>query len=510
MPHPPGVPAPGAFANDPGFRLLARTLPDALFAVDAEGTVTYASDRAVDMLGLPPEALVGRLFRDLVHPDDRATLPEPFSALLGGAWDARFLVGDDAVWGNFSLLAPGLPLAEGTVFILVRLLQAEFAPRDRTTLYREALDATNNLVVVTDPQLEDNPIVFVNANFLKATGYERDEIVGRNCRFLQFRPDGTRDDDQPGFNGLPGLAALREAIETGTDARVVLRNYRKSGEVFYNELYLTAIRDAHGKTVAFIGVQNDITEEVEAKSQLADQETLLRAFYDGASLGMGIVALDGDGTVVHRSANPAALALYHTTEIDGATPEALGFPPEEAALWRDRFRECCAQGDTVIFETQYPWGQASGEAGTRQIRVIVSPMGGTAECTCAYVLEDRTALVAVEQERRRLYAAVESLPDPVLITDAVLDQPGPRIVYVNPAFTRVFGYTPEEVIGETPRMFQGPATDATVLARLRSRLELGEPFRGEAVNYRKDGTPFLMEWEIAPIDDDQGELVHYV
>lgn len=510
MPHTPDAPAPGAFADDPGFQLLARALPDALFAVDAEGAITFASDRTEAMLGLAPEAVVGSLFRDLVHPDDRATLPEPFSALLGGAWDARFLVDGEPRWGNFSLLEPGLPLAEGTVFVLVRLLDAEFAPRDRTTLYREALDATNNLVVVTDPQLPDNPIVFVNANFLKATGYERDEIVGRNCRFLQFRPDGTRDDDQPGFNGLPGLAALREAIESGTDARVALRNYRKNGEVFYNELYLTAIRDAEGKAVAFIGVQNDITEKVEARNQIANQEKLLGAFYEGASLGMGIVALDHEDNVVHRSANPAALALFDTDTIHGATPEALGFPGEEAALWRRHFRECCDTGESVVFETQYPWGRASGEMQLRQLRIIVSPMGGTDECTCAYVMEDRTDVVSVEQERRRLYAAVESLPDPVLITDARLDRPGPHIVYVNPAFTEVFGYSADEVIGENPRMFQGPATDPTVLARLRRRLEMGQPFRGEAVNYKKDGTPFLMEWEIAPIENDRGELAHYV
>lgn len=98
----------------------------------------------------------------------------------------------------------------------------------------------------------------------------------------------------------------------------------------------------------------------------------------------------------------------------------------------------------------------------------------------------------------------------ICITDALLQEPGPHIVYVNPAFERMTGYTRDEVLGRNPRFLQGPASDRRVLDRLRSDLEAGRPFQGETYNYRKDGTPFAMAWRIAAIRDATGEVTHYV
>lgn len=98
----------------------------------------------------------------------------------------------------------------------------------------------------------------------------------------------------------------------------------------------------------------------------------------------------------------------------------------------------------------------------------------------------------------------------VCITDADLDEPGPRIIYVNPAFERMTGYTAEEVIGRNPRFLQGPASDRRVLDRLRADLEAGRPFQGETFNYRKDGTPFTMAWRVAAVRDEHGRVTHYV
>lgn len=98
----------------------------------------------------------------------------------------------------------------------------------------------------------------------------------------------------------------------------------------------------------------------------------------------------------------------------------------------------------------------------------------------------------------------------VCITDAQLEEPGPTIVYVNPAFERMTGYRADEVLGRNPRFLQGPASDRAVLRRLREDLEAGRPFQGETFNYRKDGTPFVMAWRIAAVRDPSGEITHYV
>jgi diguanylate cyclase (GGDEF)-like protein/PAS domain S-box-containing protein len=91
-----------------------------------------------------------------------------------------------------------------------------------------------------------------------------------------------------------------------------------------------------------------------------------------------------------------------------------------------------------------------------------------------------------------------------------LNPPGPQIVYVNEAFCRMTGYAAEEIVGKTPRILQGPKTSRTELVRLRRLLSRGEPFEGELINYRKDGSEYLLEWHIAPLRDEAGEITHWV
>jgi PAS domain S-box-containing protein len=109
-----------------------------------------------------------------------------------------------------------------------------------------------------------------------------------------------------------------------------------------------------------------------------------------------------------------------------------------------------------------------------------------------------------------LLAAVEASGEAILITSAELDEPGPRIEYVNPAFTRMTGYAPSEVLGRTPRLLQGPRTDRDVLDDMRAALADGEPFQGEAINYRKDGTTYVVEWLITPVRGADGHIERWV
>jgi PAS domain S-box-containing protein len=95
----------------------------------------------------------------------------------------------------------------------------------------------------------------------------------------------------------------------------------------------------------------------------------------------------------------------------------------------------------------------------------------------------------------------------VMVTQAAPETP---IVYVNEAFTALTGYTPDDVMGKSPRMLQGPKTDEAVLARLREDLEGGRVFEGEAVNYRKDCPEFVMHWRVFPVSDPQGNAVYFV
>ena len=109
-----------------------------------------------------------------------------------------------------------------------------------------------------------------------------------------------------------------------------------------------------------------------------------------------------------------------------------------------------------------------------------------------------------------LFAAVEASGEAIVITSADLDGDGPRIEYVNPAFTRMTGYEASEVLGRSPRILQGPRTDRIVLDRMRASLVAGKPFQGEAINYRKDGSTYMVEWLITPLRDSDGQVTRWV
>jgi len=104
----------------------------------------------------------------------------------------------------------------------------------------------------------------------------------------------------------------------------------------------------------------------------------------------------------------------------------------------------------------------------------------------------------------------ECMTESVLITDANLEEPGPYIIYANPAFEKMTGWTMQEVIGKTPRILQGQDTDYNIFRDLKEQLNRGETWSGRTINYRKDGSKFHMEWSIVPIRNEAWVIHQYL
>jgi len=127
-----------------------------------------------------------------------------------------------------------------------------------TPLIYAALDASSSGIIITDNRLPDNPIIYSNKAFEKITGYEANEIIGHNCRFLQA--DERRQEARE---------IIREAVDKGMHVTVEIRNYRKNGDLFWNELSISPLRNEKGEVTHFIGVQNDITARKNAEEKLS-------------------------------------------------------------------------------------------------------------------------------------------------------------------------------------------------------------------------------------------------
>lgn len=123
----------------------------------------------------------------------------------------------------------------------------------------------------------------------------------------------------------------------------------------------------------------------------------------------------------------------------------------------------------------------------------------------------RHAYAGVEEARRQLFwEAAEQAWESICITDADLEEPGPRFVYANRGYEELMGYRESEILGKNPRIHQGPLTDRAVLDRLKKNLKAGENFHGETINYRKNGEAFWLEWKISPVKDAAGKITHFI
>ena len=129
----------------------------------------------------------------------------------------------------------------------------------------QILDTSVNGITLSDPDQEDNPIVYANAAFLLITGYSREETIGRNCRFLQ-----NEDRDQE------GIERIREAMRETKSVTVTLRNYTKDGTLFYNQFTIRPLFDKEGKLIYYLGIQYDVTNQVEAEEELKQLNALIK------------------------------------------------------------------------------------------------------------------------------------------------------------------------------------------------------------------------------------------
>lgn len=127
--------------------------------------------------------------------------------------------------------------------------------------FAAAIRGTRMPMVITDPRQDDNPIVFVNEAFQKLSGYSVDEIVGRNCRFLQG-PDTDR----------AAVSRIRAALDAEESISIDLLNYRKDGSQFWNALYISPVRGDDGVVQFFFASQLDVTDRIDAQRQIADQK----------------------------------------------------------------------------------------------------------------------------------------------------------------------------------------------------------------------------------------------
>jgi len=145
------------------------------------------------------------------------------------------------------------------------MMNEESTPID-LELLKKAIDASNDGIVIAEREGDDNILIYANKAFEQLSGYQQDEILFQDCRFLQA---GDRDQE--------ALADIKRALEKNEPCRVVLRNYRKDGSQFWNELSISPVFNDDDQLMYYIGVQKDVTRQVEAEARALAAEQELAA-----------------------------------------------------------------------------------------------------------------------------------------------------------------------------------------------------------------------------------------
>jgi PAS domain S-box-containing protein len=247
---------------------VARAVPDTIYVMDFETRQTLYTNRSLgSTLGYEQMDLNEQNLLATIHPDDLARNLMGNDRLQGlgdetSAVETQFRIRHSKgfyEWINIRELVFKRDQA-GNVKQVIGVAQ-KFTRRkiaeDALKLNQRAVEASPVGIVITDATDPQMPILYINPAFSFITGYSEEETLGRNCRFLQ----GT-DRDQP------ALTELRQAIREDRECTVVLRNYRRNGELFWNELRISPIYDPQNKLINYVGIMVDITETIHTRQQL--------------------------------------------------------------------------------------------------------------------------------------------------------------------------------------------------------------------------------------------------
>jgi diguanylate cyclase (GGDEF)-like protein/PAS domain S-box-containing protein len=256
------------------------------------------------------------------------------------------------------------------------------------------------------------------------------------------------------------------------------------------------VRDAGGAIVAVEGAVQDIAPHGHRKG------TLLRHTVSmGGAMGSGeaFATIDRGGRFTYINEEAERLLRRPASELLGL-PIWTCFQKTVRMRLEEQFRASCASGAELEAE------ELDANLSSR-IEVRGYPFGAG----LAVHLRDVTARHKSQEQLRLLESSIARLNDIVIITEAgPFREPGPRIVFVNEAFERRTGYTPEEVLGRTPRLLQGPATQRSELDRIRAAMEQWQPARVDLINYKKSGEAFWVDLEVSPVWDAARKLTHWV
>jgi PAS domain S-box-containing protein len=302
----------------------------------------------------------------------------------------------------------------------------------------------------------------------------------------------------------------RKAVFAKLGRRAPLTPFRRDyishdGNQLTLEIHENVLRDELGNTIGIRSALLDVSGRVRAEAQLEESKRQFEEMANSAPVMLWMTGRNGEVTFVNDQW--LNLTGHSLEETLGNGWLKVVHPDDLSRMANLSLADAVAPGPVYVdyrlrrFDGQIRWISSSGVPRFSSTGIFEGYVGSATDVTESRKTEERLRL---------LESVVVSATEGVMITDAEMNEPGPRILYVNESFTRVTGYTPGEVKGRSPRFLQGPLTDKRMLASVQAAMKQGKAIQVELLNYRKDGTPFWNEMDVVPIADGNGAFSHCI
>jgi len=369
-------------------------------------------------------------------------------------------------------------------------------------LREQALAASHAAIIITDSNEPGNPIVYANPAFERITGYSIEEAIGKNCRFLQGE-----DREQP------ALEELRAAIREGRDCQVTLRNYKKDGTLFWNELSISPVHDEEGNLSNFVGVLGDVTERKRVQEALQYQLDLTTTITDNAADSLFL--WDTEGRVTFMNSAAEQTFGWRQEELLGEVlhdrmhhhyPDGRPYPISECPLVKVfESAQTLRDHEDVFFRK---------DGSPIDVSCSLAPIVVSGEITGAVlvvrdIIERKRAEKALQISETRFRTIIEQSPLSIQILS-----PDGRTLQVNRAWETLWGVTLKDVAGYN--MLEDQQLAAKGIMPYIQRGFAGEPTSIPPIIYDPDETlPGLTSHEepkrwvkafIQPIKDEAGTV----
>lgn len=316
-------------------------------------------------------------------------------------------------------------------------------------------------------------------------------------------------DDKKAFE-----VAQKATFEGGKELDFIHRIVLPDGTIKWVHELARLVKDESGKPIILEGTVQDVTQQKEEEQrinqiseQLIESEANFRTIFEIASLGIAQVD-PAKGNIILVNSFYETITGYTTEELLQMNFVELTHPDDRERDWEIFSKALRGEGE---YRNEKRYIRKDGTIVWVRLHVaFIKDALGKPIRTVA-ICEDISYRKAEEQRLRLLESVVTNTTEAVLVTEAEpQDAPGPRIIYVNEAFTKMTGYSAEEVIGKSPRFLQGPKSDKEQLAKLGRALRNWEPCEITILNYKKNGEEFWINITVSPVANEKGWFTHWI